>query len=305
MLCLLFGLLLATVLLVCSSAVAAPMDDRYPFASHESDVASSVWPGSSSSALELGPNLPSSETRSYPFPRYSSIQHSPIRLERSRSADTPLDHEALQILDSLLNDLNADRQSGNNHAALSESAGSTSVGTSAQDLRRKGTRQWWEPQSFDLLPSVLPLNQKTGRIDWIRKTDPHLRDQVNTHLFAGKLNWAPDADLDHVTASNFREVSPFKKQHRILPLIGFTDQDGSQIPIRMTEHNNAPVLSSGPNSVLRNRPFYLLWSARGLPDGRRRLINHGAAYTNSADLGIIDEHLRSLFENAAHTSSPR
>ncbi|KAJ9480257.1 hypothetical protein PHBOTO_003481 [Pseudozyma hubeiensis] len=306
MLCLLFGLLLAIVLLVCSSAVAAPMDDRYPFASHESDVASSAWPGSSSRAPQSGTNHPSSETHSsYPYSRYSSIEHSPIRLERSRSADTPLDHEALQILDSLLNGLNADRQSGASHAALSESAGSTGTETIAQDLKKKVPRHWWEPQSFALLPHVPPLDQRTGKMVYARINDPYLRHEVNTKLFAGKLAWAPDADMVHVQPTNFREASPLKKYHRILPFVHATDLDGSKLHIRMTEHSKASVFSAAEGSVLQNRPFYLFWSATRTPDGRRRLINYGAAYTDPADNEAIDAHLQSLLEDAPHTSLAR
>ncbi|GAC93044.1 hypothetical protein PHSY_000605 [Pseudozyma hubeiensis SY62] len=280
------------------------MDNRYPFASHESDVPSSVWAGSSSSAPQLGTNLPSSETHSsYPYSRYSSIQHSPLRLERSQSADTPLDQEALQILDSLLNDLNADRQSGHSHAALGESTGSTSAGTSAQDLSRKGTRQWWEPQSFNLLPYVPPLSQGSGKIDQTRNDDPRLRDELDMKVFAGKLTWAPDADMDHVQPRNFREASPFTRYHRILPSVHSTAPDGLRLPIRMTAHSNAPILSGAPEgSVLHNRPFYLLWSATTTPDGRRHLISYGTAHIDPADYETIDSHLRSLLEDAADTS---
>lgn len=253
-------------------------------------------------------NLPNSANQhsTFPIQKRPADDNGPHRfIAEESSAGKPLDPESQQILDSLLKDLSDtnNAQEGAHTETADTSSKKRAKISYAATLSHKASRQWWEPDSFSSLKMVPTLSTGPRGAGLTLSDDAQIRDQISNSIFAGKLKWVPKADLAHVTQQNYRNIWPYRRTSRALPLL--YDKYGATFRIHMTEHGNLPQYSrTEEGSALHNRPFWFFWSLKQTDFGRKHVINHGAGYTDPSDHKDIDEHLRTLLSIKDRPSWP-
>lgn len=163
--------------------------------------------------------------------------------------------------------------------------------SSATDTKKPGRTFWWEPASIRKLDVLPPLRRPDQRIPATLIRNPPdadlVRNEINTRLFANRIQWISDADLATLSGQQYRNMWPIKRTSRPLPV-----EVGAEMKVYMTQHNGlkeSDALMAGPLT----KHHYLFWGVKETRTGTN-VMGYGGVWFDTADHGVVNAHLQPL-----------